>query len=997
MTANGAVCRDVAAPAEVARAPPRPKRTADLHDLRHAEARRPSPWLAPPLVVVETSTVGSANGVVGREAELAIAAAAVRQLCDGRGSTLAIEGEAGIGKTRLVQSVVDDARARGVSVFIGQAHPFERTRPFGVIASALELSRRSPDPRRAAIGRLLAGRGVAAPAAVGAVSYQVVEEIVDLVESSCAERPVLLVAEDLHWADSASVLAISSVARQLPLSALLVVVTTRPSPLSAEAVRLLDDLAAGSARTTRLGPLTSEDVAELACLVLGAPPGPTLTALLAKAGGNPLWVVAMLRSLADEGLLRPAGDAVEVTSSELPASMSDLVVRRLRHLPTGTLELLQVTAVLGDAVSLRDVAAVARRPPTEVVAQLSPAFEAQLLDEAGDLVVFRHQLVHDAIYQHVPGPARRLLHREAAVALTAGGANVLDVADHLVLGAERGDEQAVAWLRDAAREASAQAPLVALELVRRAEALLPGGHRDADLVSAEVVGALLRAGQVAEASARAEAVLARRHAAEVDTPLRLALVGALALQNRAAELITVAQAAIVGSPQLRPFEEVPMLAQQSWALTFTGDHRGGESAARRAVVIAEDADDVASTVWALSALLIAIGRQGRYGEALAHARRAAALAADSHDTRSLPLKPKFFLGLALFDCDLVAEARAAYRAALDDEFGSGWFLSDTLTADAQAAFALGEWDDAVPGLIAGGQAARDKDHPLMLSQSLAHRAIIATAIGDHRLATELLASVVDALEGDLLSYNAGVLAFAAAGLKEAEGDQQGAYDVLLRCWRFLDAREDRFYDRCLAPDLVRLAVALGHREVAAEVAGTVAADVALAPDVPTVRSVASRCGGMVTGEVEPMIEAVAIARETPLMIEHTGACEDAARLLAGCGRRDEAVALLAEALELHERAGADAWAGRVRAQLRALGVRHGRRGLRNRPATGWESLTATERAVSLLVADGLTNGAVARQLYISPHTVNTHLRHVFAKLGVSNRVALAAEVNRSIE
>src|SRR4029450_1653238 len=117
----------------------------------------------------------------------------------------------------------------------------------------------------------------------------------------------------------------------------------------------------------------------------------------------------------------------------------------------------------------------------------------------------------------------------------AGGADRLDVAHHLVLGAERGDEQAVAWLRDAARDASEQAPLVAVELLRRAEALLPGGHPDADLVSAEVVQALLRAGRVAEASARAEAVLARQHAAEVDTAFRLALLGALALQNRTAE------------------------------------------------------------------------------------------------------------------------------------------------------------------------------------------------------------------------------------------------------------------------------------------------------------------------------------------------------------------------------------------------------------------------------------------------------------------------------
>ena len=163
------------------------------------------------------------------------------------------------------------------------------------------------------------------------------------------------------------------------------------------------------------------------------------------------------------------------------------------------------------------------------------------------------------------------------------------------------------------------------------------------------------------------------------------------------------------------------------------------------------------------------------------------------------------------------------------------------------------------------------------------------------------------------------------------------------------------------------------------------------------RSLALRCQGLVDGEVEPMIEAVALARRAPLLIEHAGACEDAARLLAHGGRRDEAAALLAEALERYEQAGADAWAGRVRAQLRALGVRPGPRGPRHRPADGWESLTATERAVSLLVAEGLTNGAVARRLYISPHTVNTHLRHVFAKLGVSNRVALAAVVHHSIE
>ena len=131
-------------------------------------------------------------------------------------------------------------------------------------------------------------------------------------------------------------------------------------------------------------------------------------------------------------------------------------------------------------------------------------------------------------------------------------------------------------------------------------------------------------------------------------------------------------------------------------------------------MIAEQAGDAAMTVWALTALLVAVGRQGRYGEALAHARRAAALAAGSRDTRSLPLQPKFFLGLALADCDLIDEARAAFRAALEDEFGSAWWLSDTLMADAQAAFVIGEWADALPGLVAGSHAAEEKGHQLLV-------------------------------------------------------------------------------------------------------------------------------------------------------------------------------------------------------------------------------------------------------------------------------------------
>lgn len=947
--------------------------------------------------VAESVLVPSADGLIGRAAELDLALGELARLGEGPSSVLVIEGEAGIGKTRLAQVMVDEARSRGLRVLSGGGHPFERTRPFGLAASALGLSPRSTDPRAAAIGRLLAGRGPEEPAIAGDIRYRVVEEIVDLVETACADRPVLLITEDVHWADTASLLALLSVTRQLSLAPLLTVVTTRPSPLTGGVVRLLDDLAADGGRTLRLAPLAAAQVTALANHELGAPPGPRLTAMLAKAGGNPLWVTAILRSLAADGGLRRSSDEVDATVSELPASLSELVARRLRDLPGPTLELLRITAVLGHAVSLRDVAAVARRSPSEVVGQLNEAYDAQLLDRVDERVVFRHQLVHDAIYQHVPTPARRLLHREAAVALMSAGADPLAVADHLVRGAERGDEEAAAWLRHAAREAAGQAPPVTLELIRRAEALLPGGHRDADAVSAEVVEALLRAGEVAEASARAEAVLGRPHAAEVDTALRVALVAALALQNRADELVAVVEASLASPDLLGPAEQVPMLAQQSWALTYSGAPAGGEAVAARALAVADEAKDVAMSVWALTALLVAEGRQGRFREALSHAERAAALAETSPGARALPLQPKLMLGLALFDCDLVGEARSAFRAALDDEFGSAWWLSATLMADAQASYALGDWDDAVPGLVAGEQAALERANPLLEWQSLAYRTVIATGRGELRAARELADRFAGPLKGEELPYNAGILAFAAAGLEAAEGDQHTAFDLLLRCWRAEAARESRFYHRCLAPDLVRLALALGEREVAAEVADTVEAGVRLAPEVPTVQSLALRCRGLVDGDADALVEAAALARRSPLLVEHAGPCEDAAAVLAQSGRRDDAAMLLGEALARYEAAGAEAWAGRVRAGLRSVGAPPGVRGSRHRTEIGWQSLTATERTVSLLVAEGLTNGAVARRMYISPHTVNTHLRHVYAKLGVSNRVGLAAVVHRSIE
>lgn len=131
---------------------------------------------------------------------------------------------------------------------------------------------------------------------------------------------------------------------------------------------------------------------------------------------------------------------------ELPSTLRDLVLRRLRYLPAATFDLLQLASLLGEAVSIRDLTAVARRPTPELVANLSEAFHARLLDERADAVVFRHQLVQQAIYEDLPIPVRRAMHRDAASALVHSGADVSKVASHVRLGAEQGDLEAVLWL-----------------------------------------------------------------------------------------------------------------------------------------------------------------------------------------------------------------------------------------------------------------------------------------------------------------------------------------------------------------------------------------------------------------------------------------------------------------------------------------------------------------------------------------------------------------------
>lgn len=134
--------------------------------------------------------------------------------------------------------------------------------------------------------------------------------------------------------------------------------------------------------------------------------------------------------------------------------------------------------------------------------------------------------------------------------------------------------------------------------------------------------------------------------------------------------------------------------------------------------------------------------------------------------------------------------------------------------------------------------------------------------------------------------------------------------------------------------------------------------------------------------------------ESPRILDRASVLEEAGSAFGRAGRTEDAQALIDEALGLYEKLAAVRDIARADATLRELGIRRGRRGARTRPTTGWESLTKSETRVVPLVAEGLSNRRIADRLFVSPRTIQTHIAHIFSKLGVSSRVELATQAAR---
>ncbi|WP_345576494.1 helix-turn-helix transcriptional regulator [Nonomuraea rosea] len=186
--------------------------------------------------------------------------------------------------------------------------------------------------------------------------------------------------------------------------------------------------------------------------------------------------------------------------------------------------------------------------------------------------------------------------------------------------------------------------------------------------------------------------------------------------------------------------------------------------------------------------------------------------------------------------------------------------------------------------------------------------------------------------------------------------------------------------------MVRLALAAADRPAAESVVAGAEALSGANPELPVLAACAAHARGLLDGDPDALAHAAAHAADP---WARASAAEDLGRALEAAGRRAEAAESLEHALASYQDMGAARDAARTRRRLRGLGVHHRHWSSAERPVSGWDSLTETQHAVSLLVADGWTNRQIAEQMFLSVHTVTFHLRQVYRKLNISSRVELA--------
>ncbi|MDX6552257.1 MAG: hypothetical protein QOH74_745, partial [Gaiellales bacterium] len=704
--------------------------------------------------------------------------------------------------------------------------------------------------------------------------------------------------------------------------------------------------------------------------------------------GNPLYVLELLDGLNAEGELSVVDGLAHSATIGMPPSLRLTLVRRISYLSDDALAAARIAAVLHAGFTVVDASLLLGRPVPELIGPFDEMRRAQLIVEVDGLLRFRHELIREAIYEDLPISARAALHQKAGLALAASGAPAVRVAAHFGRGATTGDANAVAWLRRAAREEQARSPEGAVSLLVRAVEIDGAGGSAADELSGELASALVWSGRVADGRVLARE-LSEAGSPDVRRDARLTLLRAAWLEGRWSELIDLTTQ-FAADPSTDARGRARLIAERAFAKVFVGDPEGtAEHDALAALAYGEAHGDDVITFLGLYGLAPVLDFQARYADALAVAQQAVEIAERTKAEEILRLHPHFALAMALRSVERYDVAAETFRVglAVRERLGTVWDQPLYHAGLALLAFETGRWDDAAVEAETALSSAAEVGTVMGTTAAGSLLALVML----HRDSVDEAAAYLDRVRETIASsgpqWGMFWVYLARARLAEARGEPAEALSVLRECWDVHAAFPGvRMWG---AVDLVRTCLTLGESALAADVALTVEA-IASAAGTATASGAAHLCRGLVDDDVTELVGAVEAYRAGGRVHDLAVACERAGAALADHGQRDDARALMQEAVAVYERLGAQRDQRRAAAVMRQLGFRRGSRTPHTRAATGWDALTATERQVASLAAAGLTNPEIGARLFISRRTVQTHLSHVFAKLAVRSRVELAS-------
>jgi len=939
--------------------------------------------------------------LVGRSAEITLLHDLVERAFSGHAMTVLIEGEPGVGKSALLAAGADDARAAGGRAFNARCDEVGRARPFGPLLDAVHDAWLPAVRRFRDLAQLGQAPGPAVPLETGPeLRSLLVEELVTDFEEQLVLGPLALCVDDIHWADGATLLALGSLVRRVEDLPLLLAVTARPGPPSAELEAFFHVVGVGAGRAgnhaarIELAPLDDGAVAALAETQAGAPLGPRLAAFVSRCGGNPLLIVEVISSLRDGGLLREESGVVETSGGaddrRLPATLRETVRSRMARLRGESQAVATVAALLGARFTTAALATVTKRSVTDLVPLVSALVRARVVVDDGDALAFRHDLVRAAIADALPTSLRAELHRTIAQELRAAGAPLQQVVEHVALGGAPGSMEAVGLLQEAASEIVTQDPSGAVSLLRRAVELCPPTAPQHDELLASLVDGLAWNGRVVEAQTIADEVLTRPVSPSVEERLRSALGRSLLLLGRPHEAIRHEER-LAALQEERGRSPAWALAESAMCRLFGLDIDGAiADAARVSEAVARDPDPMAE-ILALCVEVFARNALGDTAVAVEIGNRAVALADATPAGSGHRLHPNLFRGVALLSFGERTAALAAFTRGrqLGEALGAAWALPIYHFTVALAHWDAGEWDDLLAEVNAG--IAYGEEEGSSIGQVWAFA--IAGRVHLYRGNLDAAAAALDrgdaVLEKSGLQVGADWLALSRALLLEAQARRAEGVELLGLVWETAAALQATASLTLVGGELARLALETGDEALAERVVSALGEIAAHMPHDRIVGARERRARGLARREPEPLLEAVGLLEAIDHRFEAALVRAEAADLLAAAGQADDAALLLDASLTFFESMGAHAAAERARSRLARLRQARRRGPAPRRAVAGWDSLTPTEWEVVEEVCAGRSNGQVAERLGVSRRTVEAHLRSIYAKLGVSTRLALA--------